>query len=214
MANVLDSEEQQHILALGNLGWPLRRIEQATGVHGESVSRYLRRAGIAVRSPGRWGHSDPKAAIDVNTGSAAEAKAANDAITDPAPPRPSRSPAASACEAYRDLIEPGVRLGRNATVIWQDLVDEYGFTASDQCVRRFMPKLRGTQSREAYPVIETAAGEEGQVGYGGDGPMVRHPDTGKYRRMRLFVLTLGFSRKSVRLLRFNASLAGQCPARC
>jgi hypothetical protein len=31
--------------------------------------------------------------------------------------------------------------------------------------------------------------------------MVRHPVTGKYRRTRLFVLTLGYSRKSVRLLR-------------
>ena len=34
----------------------------------------------------------------------------------------------------------------------------------------------------------------------GEGPMVRHPQTAKYRRTRLFVLTLGFSRKAVRLL--------------
>ena len=40
--------------------------------------------------------------------------------------------------------------------------------------------------------------EEAQVDYG-DGPMVRDP-AGKYRRTRLFVLTLGYSRKSVRLL--------------
>jgi len=30
----------------------------------------------------------------------------------------------------------------------------------------------------------TAPGEEAQVDYG-DGPMVRHPETGKYRRTRL-----------------------------
>jgi hypothetical protein len=35
--------------------------------------------------------------------------------------------------------------------------------------------------------------------------MVRHPETGKYRRTRLFVMTLGFSRKSVRLLTFKSS---------
>jgi len=35
--------------------------------------------------------------------------------------------------------------------------------------------------------------------------MVRHPDTGKYRRTRLFVLTLGYSRKTVRLLTFKSS---------
>ena len=35
--------------------------------------------------------------------------------------------------------------------------------------------------------------------------MVRDPDTGKYRRTRLFVLTLGYSRKAVRLLVFRSS---------
>src|SRR5213593_1247347 len=35
--------------------------------------------------------------------------------------------------------------------------------------------------------------------------MVRHPQTGKYRRTRLFVFTLGFSRKSVRLLTWQSS---------
>jgi hypothetical protein len=53
-------------------------------------------------------------------------------------------------------------------------------------------------------VIETAPGEEAQVDYG-DGPMVRDPQSGKYRRARLFVLTLGYSRKSVRLLVFRSS---------
>src|SRR5438552_7539828 len=35
--------------------------------------------------------------------------------------------------------------------------------------------------------------------------MVRHPATGKYRRTRLFLLTLGYSRKSIRLLTFHSS---------
>lgn len=45
----------------------------------------------------------------------------------------------------------------------------------------------------------TAPGHEAQVDYG-EGPMVRYAKTGKYRRTRLFVLTLGYSRKSIRLL--------------
>jgi DNA replication protein DnaC len=53
-------------------------------------------------------------------------------------------------------------------------------------------------------IIETKLGEEAQVDYG-TGPMVRDPDSGKYRRTRLFVLTLGCSRKSVRLLVFRSS---------
>ena len=59
-------------------------------------------------------------------------------------------------------------------------------------------------SPEARVIIETQLGEECQVDYG-TGPMVRDPDTGKYRRTRLFVLTLGSSRKSVRLLVFRSS---------
>ena len=35
--------------------------------------------------------------------------------------------------------------------------------------------------------------------------MVRHAGSGRYRRTRLFVLTLGYSRKSIRLLSFQSS---------
>jgi transposase len=87
--------------------------------------------------------------------------------------------------------------------IWQDLVEE-GFTARYASVRRFVRQLRGRVPLEARVVITTAPGEEAQVDYG-DGPMVRHPQTGQYRRTRLFVLTLGYSRKAVRLLVWHSS---------
>jgi transposase len=117
---------------------------------------------------------------------------------------PGRAPAASACEPHRERIEHAVSLGRNAMAIWQDLVDELGVPARYASVRRFVQHLRGTATPAARVVIVTTAGEEGQVDYG-DGPMVRHPATGKYRRTRLFVFTLGYSRKSVRLLTFESS---------
>jgi len=117
---------------------------------------------------------------------------------------PSRAPAASACEPYRELIEPAVRLGRNAKIIWQDLVTDHGFGAGYASVKRFVRSLRGAQLPEERVVIETQPGREAQVDYG-EGPMVRHPETKKYRRTRLFLLTLGFSRKSVRLLVWKSS---------
>jgi transposase len=123
--------------------------------------------------------------------------------------RPGRSPTTSACEPYHEVIEQALGLGRNAMAIWQDLVSDHGFPAQYASVRRYVSKLRGTRGREAHPVIVTAPGEEGQVDYG-DGPMVRHPQTGKYRRTRLFVLTLGCSRKSVRLLTFKSSTRTWC----
>jgi len=102
------------------------------------------------------------------------------------------------------VIEVGLWRGRNAMAIWQELVDRCGFAAGYQSVRRFVWKLQGSQSLEACGVIETAPGEEAQVDYG-SGPMVRDPQSGKYRRTRLFVMTLGYSRKSVRLLVFRSS---------
>ena len=50
--------------------------------------------------------------------------------------------------------------------IWQDLVDDHGFTARYASVRRFVVMLRGTASPEARAVITTAPGEEAQVDYG------------------------------------------------
>jgi transposase len=191
MANVLGREKREQVLALGRLGWSLRRIQAETGVHRETASAYLKAAGLAIRPPGRWGRPPPKPAIETST--------------DPGwPPRPGRSPQASACEPYREGIEAGVRQGRPAMSIWQDLVDDHGFSASYASVKRFVAKLREEAPREAHPVIQTAPGEEGQVDYG-DGPMVRHPASGKYRRTRLFVFTLGYSRKSVRLLTWKSS---------
>jgi len=55
MANVLREDKKQQVLALGRLGWSLRRIEQATSVRRETASAYLKAAGMAMRPPGRWG---------------------------------------------------------------------------------------------------------------------------------------------------------------
>ena len=205
MANILGDDRKQQILALGRLGWPLRRIEQATGVRRETASGYLKAAGITIRAA-RHRRPPPKPASQVSTDLA---NPASELSTDPGslpawPPSPGRAPTASACEPYRDLIELALGRGRNAMAIWQDLVDQHGFPARYASVRRFVLKLRGQRAAEAHPIIVTAPGEEAQVDYG-EGPMVRHPVTRKYRRTRLFVLTLGYSRKSIRLLTFQSS---------
>jgi hypothetical protein len=110
----------------------------------------------------------------------------------------------SACEPFRDAIELGLSHGRNAVTIWQDLVSESGCSGGYQTVKRFVRKLRGTQPLQPRAVIVTPPGEDAQVDYG-QGPMVRDPQSGKYRRTRLFVMTLGSSRKAVRLLTFRSS---------
>src|SRR6516165_2018679 len=59
MSNALSEDKKQQVIALGKLGWPLRRIEQATGVRRETASAYLKAAGIAVRLPRFWGKRMP-----------------------------------------------------------------------------------------------------------------------------------------------------------
>ena len=205
MSNVLSEEKKQQVIALGRLGWSLRRIQQATRIRRETAAGYLKAAGIPIRAPGGWGRNPATAAnpaIEVATDPAAEKPP--DLATAEAERQPGRSPSSSACEPYREVVELGLSRGRNAMAIWQDLVDDHGFTGRYNSVKRFVRKLRGITTPEARVVIETAAGEEAQVDYG-DGPMVRDPNSGKYRRMRMFVLTLGHSRKSVRLLVFRSS---------
>ena len=237
VSNVLTEEKKQQVIALGRLGWTLRRIEKQTGIRRETAAKYLKDAGIALRPPGQWGRAAPTTAPSVSagtsplvapapgdvssglpepeamtTGSAATSKPANEVTTDSGtgfgsaatPAEPSRAPSASACEPYHELIQHELAKGRNAMGVWQDLVDRYGFSGAYESVKRYVRKLRGAQSPEACGIILTPAGEEAQVDYG-EGPMVRDPQTQKYRRTRLFVMILGCSRKAVRLLTFQSS---------
>src|ERR1700716_649062 len=55
MSNVLSEAKKQQVIALGKLGWPLRRIEQETGVRRETAGAHLKNAWIAGRSAGGWG---------------------------------------------------------------------------------------------------------------------------------------------------------------
>ncbi|MDX1429166.1 MAG: IS21 family transposase [Rhodothermales bacterium] len=210
MSNVLKPEKREQICALGRLGWSLRRIEEATGVRRETVSGYLKEAGIAVR-----GHRQrrlevtAKPASQVTTDSDPGSKPASQVTADlERSPAGDFSPRASACEPHRELIERQVDLGRTAKSIWEDLVDDHGFGSSYECVKRFVRKLRGPSFAVAHPRIFSEPGQEAQVDYG-DGPMVRD-DSGRYRRTRLFALTLGCSRKSVWLLAFRSSTKTWC----
>jgi transposase len=165
-------------------------------------------AELATSAGSRETHPDVDGTIDAATADPVHAKPAIAVTTDfgVAPEEEAASPpaSASACAMHRDAIELGLSRGRNAMAIWQDLVDARGFTGGYQSVKRFVRKLLGSPSKEACAVIETAPGEEAQVDYG-TGPMARDPVNGKYRRMRLFVMTLGYSRKSIRLLVFQSS---------
>ena len=96
MANLLSDAKKQQVIALGQLGWTLRRIEAATGVRRETAGAYLKAAGVSVRPPGRWGHPPANPAKEVST--------------DPTTPAASPS-AARACRNRGGIAEVVVVVG-------------------------------------------------------------------------------------------------------
>ena len=168
VSNVLNEEKKQQVLALGRLGWSLRKIQKTTGVRRETAADYLRAAGIGLRPPGAWGRSTPaKPANEVTPdpqaakpASRAEVTPDSSAVLASQPAVPAEASASrSVCEPHRETIELELSKGRNAKGIWQDLVDRSGFAGGYQSVKRFIVGLRGKSSPEASAVIETAPGE-------------------------------------------------------
>jgi len=61
VSNVLNEEKKQQVIALGRMGWSLRRIQRTTGVRRETAAGYLKGAGLGFRAPGGWGRQPPAA---------------------------------------------------------------------------------------------------------------------------------------------------------
>lgn len=204
----MDTTDQQSILTLVRAGLTYREIERKLGIRRETIAKYAERAGL--RSP--WGggtDSKPANSEGVPTGSRVENRpiepgcspdgGASALIASTAEPGVS----VSACEPHRAWIEDQVGLKRNAMAIYQDLVDQHGFSHAYDSVKRFVGKLRGGDP-ERYDRLEFLPGEEGQVDYGQGAPTL-HPNTGRYRKPRLFVMTLRYSRKAFRKTVWNSS---------
>lgn len=187
------------IIALWRLGWRARRIARELGIHRDTVRAHLQAAGCPLER----GH--PKSAI-----SRREVPADPPASIQNQPLLPIRCPPTqtSSCEPFRSTIEERIGLGQSAQVIWQDLVDELSFGGSYDAVKRFARKLKAT-APEVFAVIPTIPGQEAQVDYGLGAPTI-HPQTGKYRRPRLFCMKLSHSRKAFRKVVWESSTKIWC----
>jgi len=194
-------QKRDDVLALVRAQLSFREIEERLGVRRETVSKYARAAGL-------WPPPKPATPEGVATGSlpqnspdpGVEPQAA-DPCPPPSPPAP--PPAHSACEAHREFIAEQVRLGRNAKAIYQHLVDDFAFTHRYNSVKRFVRSLRH-KDPEQFDRLEFLPGEEAQVDYG-QGAHTRDEKTGRYRRPRLFVMTLRYSRRAFRKVVWNSS---------
>ena len=123
-------------------------------------------------------------------------------IPPPWPPGPSRQ-STSACEPYREFITAQLQLRRNFTAVYQDLVDQFGFTAGYNSVKRFAGSLIEHEPAQ-FDRLEFAPGEEVQVDYG-EGALTLYPGKDYYRKPRLFVCTMRYSRRSFRRVVWKSS---------
>jgi transposase len=194
MPNYLKMPKKSQVLALLELGWSYRRIEAETGVRRETVSRYdqARQANAAETFPG----SDAWAPIQCDDVAAGESSNAaktfagsqpDPAKTFPGPAERTRFSAAIYRSAIAEKLDAGLSLQR----IWQDLVEEYGYAASYESVKRFVRTLAPT--RRAVGVFHCAPGAEGQVDFFRGAPTLDSA-TGEWRRPWVFRMTLGHSR--------------------
>jgi transposase len=201
--NVLQPNKKTAIITLLTNGVSQREIGRKVRVDRKTIRKYARITegnvpvtGSLSKSPG------------VATGS-------KDSSGQNPPPRPPASKgsadedepmpthARSACEQHRPWIEEQVRLGRNAVGIYQDLVERYAFEHKYNSVKRFCRALRRKNPIQ-YDRLEFPPGEEAQVDYG-LGALTRKPGTNTYRRPRLFVMTLKYSRRCFRKVVWKSS---------
>lgn len=180
--------DQAKILGLLRLGWSERRIARETGHHRKTIRRLkdeleaegTPQANVAPVSP-------PPEVVRIQSTAASR----------------------SACEAHRAFIEAELSKGRNATAIYQDLVEHHGYTGAYNAVKRFVRTLEPDHEAYAKCRFETTAGEEAQVDYGEGAPTL-DLRTGKYRKPRLFVMTLGMSRHAFRKVVWKSSTRTWC----
>jgi transposase len=187
--NVLKPHQKTTVATLLDAGTSQRQIGRLTGIDRKTIRAVqLGLAAERSNSPG------------VATGSALQTPPPRPPALPPPTPPPT---SASACEPHRAFIEAQLRLKRNFMAIYQDLVDQLGFAGAYNSVKRFAGGLREGQP-EQFDRLEFAPGEEAQVDYG-EGAPTRVPGTERYRKPRLFVMTLRYSRRSFRRVVWKSS---------
>ena len=201
MSNRLKMANVHAIIGLLEQKWSYRRIARELHVDRGTVARYDRlRSNAAIPSPGSGESSDSNPAI--STAGSGESSDPNAAIPTAGslleelavmqvsggwPPG-----RASQCDPFKNAITKKLDAGLSAQRIWQDLVEETGFTGSYSSVKRFVRRL-GAATPVPFRRMECEPGEEAQVDFGSGAWVI---EDGKRRRPHVIRVTLSHSRKS------------------
>jgi len=170
MSNVLKVNHQETIRSLHEKGWSERRIARELGINRRTVNRYGSKC--TIPTPGSVEAAEPKCTIPT----AGKSRGRQ-----------------SQCEPFAQSIGAKVEVGLSGQRIYQDLVEEIGFTGSYEAVKRFVGKLRKRQPVRVWR-MESQPGEEMQVDFGLGAPIEDGPG-GKSRRSWVLRAVLSCSRK-------------------
>jgi transposase len=186
MANELKVAKVLSIKALHAQGWSQRRIARELEINRETVARHLRLESKPTKAPTG---SEP------DEGTSKPAKALTGSEPDAGNPKPAKAPpgSRSICGPFQEVIEAKLDQGLSAQRIFQDLVQEHGFSAKYHSVRRFVNKFKQTTPLP-FRRIEVAPGEEAQVDFGTGAPII--DQDGKRRRTHVLRVVLSHSRKA------------------
>jgi transposase len=202
--NVLKPSLQTTIKTLLNKDISQREIERKIGIDRKTIRCYARLSDFG----------ETNGADDSKSPTSSEVATGSDTIfiQNPPPRPPASEPkmpkhVRSACDPHRKWIEEQVRRGRNAISIYQDLVELFSFTHRYSSVKRFVRLLK-KHDPEQYDRLEFFMGEEAQVDYGQGAPTLH--SSGKYRRLRLFVMTLKYSGRAFRKVVWKSSKETWC----
>lgn len=204
--NVLKPHLRTTLSTLLKKGIGQREINRKLGIDRKTIRRYGRLYDLFSCSDNSVSKSPTADGVATGLGSGGGQNP---------PPRPPGSAeglpkhARSACEPHRKWIEEQVRLGRNAMAIYQDLVERFGFTHRYNSVKRFVRGLKRTDPKQ-YDRLEFLPGEEAQVDYGQGAPTLFSGGRGKYRRPRLFIMTLKYSGRAFRKVVWKSSQETWC----
>src|SRR3990170_4378534 len=201
--NVLKPHQKSSVLTLVEREVSQHEISRKTGVDRKTIRKLARAVGLALAG-GESNSPTPATGSESLAGQIPPPRppageAGGEAVCRPRLPAHARS----ACEAHREWIQAQVHLGRNAMAIYQELVDRFGFARGYNSVKRFCRALRAREP-EQFDRLEFLPGEEAQVDYGEGAPTL-HPGSGRYRKPRLFVMTLRYSRRSYRRVVWKSS---------
>jgi len=175
MGNNLRMEKKQQIQALTQLGWTDRAISRETGIYRGTVTKYR-----------KLFQNQPEVPIDLTPDDSEN----QPKVPADLPPLPQTNSAQ--IHPYREKIRTWIRQHLTAQRIYQDLVEEHGYTGSYDAVKRYARKLRKKGVRGFTDRLEHVPGREAQVDFGKATCRIRFGD--KWKRVWFFKMTLPCSK--------------------